>query len=116
MSIDLSIQHRLSSGDRQFFLDVTFSSSSRRIALFGPSGAGKTLTLKSIAGLLRPTSGYINVGKRTLFNAEQGIFLKPQARRLAYLFQEYALFPHLTVSQNIGFALRSGLRNPGRKA
>ncbi len=115
MSIEVSIQHLLSSGAREFRLDVHFSSEARRIALFGPSGAGKTLTLKAIAGLLRPDVGHVKVGERVLFDAAQGVFVKPQQRRLAYLFQEYALFPHLTVGQNIGFGLSMGLRNPGRK-
>lgn len=116
MSIDLSIKLLLSSGGRQFNLDMAFASQDRRIALFGPSGAGKTLTLKSIAGLLQPDSGHIKVGERTLFDSDQKICLKPQQRHLAYLFQEYALFPHLTVGQNIAFGLRKGMRNPGKKA
>lgn len=116
MSILVSIQHPLNSGRRQFMLDVSFASDARRVALFGPSGAGKTLTLKAIAGLLRPHTGRVQVGERTLFDSERGLFLKPQQRHLAYLFQEYALFPHLTVGQNIGFGLRTGWSNPGRKA
>lgn len=114
MSIDISIHHVLSSGGRQFTLDVAFASHDRRIALFGPSGAGKTLTLKAIAGLLRPDAGHVRVGEHVLFDSASNFFLKPQRRRVAYLFQEYALFPHLTVGQNIGFALSKGLSNPGR--
>ncbi|MCK9507779.1 MAG: ATP-binding cassette domain-containing protein [Pigmentiphaga sp.] len=114
MSIHVSIQHLLSAGGREFKLDMHFSSEARRIALFGPSGAGKTLTLKAIAGLLRPDAGRVTVGERVLFDSAQDIFLKPQQRRLAYLFQEYALFPHLTVGQNIGFGLSTGLFNTRR--
>lgn len=116
MSIDVSIKLLLSSGGRQFNLDMAFASQARRIALFGPSGAGKTLTLKSIAGLLCPDSGHVKVGERVLFDSSQGICLKPQQRRLAYLFQEYALFPHLTVGQNIGFGLSTGICNPGKRS
>lgn len=114
MSIDMHIQHHLSSGDRRFSLDIQLNSASRRIALFGPSGAGKTLTLKAIAGLLRPQQGHVQVGGRVLFDTEHGICLPPQRRRVAYLFQEYALFPHLTVAQNIAFGLTASLLNPGR--
>jgi molybdate transport system ATP-binding protein len=59
-----------------------------------------------LAGLERPERGYIRFGRETWFDAERGIFLPPQQRRIAYLFQEYALFPHMTVAQNIGYGLR----------
>jgi len=112
VSIDLHIRHYLTSAERQFVLDMRLASSAQRIALFGPSGAGKTLTIKAIAGLLRPQEGYVRVGGRTLFDAQRGIWLAPQRRRIAYLFQEYALFPHLTVAQNIAFGLTRAWFNP----
>jgi len=112
MRIDLHVRHRLVSAQRQFDLDVRLASDAYRIAFFGPSGAGKTLTLKAIAGLLRPQAGHVRVGGRTLFDAQRGIFLAPQQRRVAYLFQEYALFPHLTVAQNIAFGLTHAWSNP----
>jgi len=71
------------------------------IALFGPSGSGKSLTLNCLAGLVRPDSGRILVGEWTLFNREKGIDLRPQERRLGYVFQNYALFPFLTARDNI---------------
>jgi molybdate transport system ATP-binding protein len=80
--------------------------------LFGPSGAGKSLTLQAIAGLLRPDEGTIALHGNALFDSTQGVDLKPQARKIAYLFQDYALFPHLNVRQNIGFGLRPGWLNP----
>ncbi|MNV51024.1 Spermidine/putrescine import ATP-binding protein PotA [compost metagenome] len=103
------------SGDRHFQLDAAFTSSSKRIALFGPSGAGKSLTLRAVAGLLRPDAGRIEINGRVLFDSQAGICLPAQARRVAYLFQDYALFPHLTVAQNIAFGLRRGWRNPPRR-
>jgi len=112
VSIDLHVRHCLVSAQRQFTLDVRLQSDARRIALFGPSGAGKTLTIKAIAGLLRPQAGHVRVGGRTLFDAQRGICLAPQRRRIAYLFQEYALFPHLTVAQNIAFGLTHAWINP----
>src|SRR5262249_18257615 len=74
--------------------------------LFGPSGSGKTTALRCIAGLERPDRGYIRFGNETWFDSERGIFVPPQKRRVGYLFQDYALFPHLTVAQNIGYGLR----------
>jgi molybdate transport system ATP-binding protein len=73
--------------------------------LFGPSGSGKTTVLRCLAGLERPERGHIRFGEETWFDAERGIFLPPQRRRIGYLFQEYALFPHLTVAQNIAYGL-----------
>ncbi|CAG2149259.1 ATP-binding cassette domain-containing protein [Cupriavidus numazuensis] len=116
MGMQVSIRKRMVSSDRQFALDIAFDSDSRRIALFGPSGAGKSLTLRAIAGLLMPDAGRIVLNGRTLFDAEAGINVRPQERRVAYLFQEYALFPHLTVGQNIAFGLAKGWRNPRRGA
>ncbi|CAG2156234.1 Molybdenum import ATP-binding protein ModC [Cupriavidus yeoncheonensis] len=116
MSMQVSIRKRMVSADRHFELDIAFDSASRRIAVFGPSGAGKSLTLRAIAGLLMPDSGHIVLNGRTLFDAEAGINVPPQERRVAYLFQEYALFPHLTVGQNIAFGLSKSWRNPRRSA
>ncbi|ESJ19476.1 molybdenum ABC transporter ATPase [Cupriavidus sp. HPC(L)] len=114
MTLQVQVSKRLDTADRHFALDIGFSSASRRIALFGPSGAGKTLTLRAIAGLLRPDHGRIVLGKRTLFDEAAGIDVRPQQRRVAYLFQDYALFPHLTVAQNVAFGLARGWRNPPR--
>ena len=115
MSVDLRIRKNMVSGDRHFSLDVAFSSASKRIALFGPSGAGKSLTLRAVAGLLRPDAGRIEVNGRLLFDSDARVSVAPQARRVAYLFQDYALFPHLTVAQNIAFGSRRGWLNPPRR-
>lgn len=116
MSVNLRIRKNMVSGDRHFSLDVAFSSASKRIALFGPSGAGKSLTLRAVAGLLRPDAGRIEVNGRVLFDSDARISVAPQARRVAYLFQDYALFPHLTVAQNIAFGSRRGWLNPPKRA
>jgi molybdate transport system ATP-binding protein len=73
--------------------------------LFGPSGSGKSTTLRCLAGLDRPERGSIRFGDEIWFDAARGIFLPPQRRRIGYLFQDNALFPHLRVVQNIGYGL-----------
>jgi molybdate transport system ATP-binding protein len=114
MHLDMDIRATLSAGKRRFELCVQCTSDSPRIVIYGPSGAGKSLTLKAIAGLVTPDSGHIRVNGRTLFDAAAGVNLPPQARNMAYLFQDYALFPHLTVRQNVAFGLQRGWRNPPR--
>jgi molybdate transport system ATP-binding protein len=112
MQFDIDIDKTLRSAQRSFRLQVRFRSECRRLVIHGPSGSGKSLTLQAIAGLLRPDRGHIRLGGRSLFDAAAGINLAPQARRLGYLFQDYALFPHLNVRQNIAFGLARGWRNP----
>lgn len=112
---DVDVQRRLQHGERRFDLAVRLHSTAQRLVLFGPSGAGKTQTLQMIAGLARPDRGHVRLGGTTLFDAVAGVDLRPQARRLAYVFQDYALFPHLTVRQNVAFGLRRGWLNPGRQ-
>jgi molybdate transport system ATP-binding protein len=89
-----------------FTLDVEWSAGDDVAVLFGPSGAGKTLTLQCLAGLLKPDAGRLVVGGRVLFDADTGVDLPPQRRGLGYVFQGYALFPHLTVAANVAFGLR----------
>jgi molybdate transport system ATP-binding protein len=101
--------------ERDFLLDIAFRSTRQRIVLFGPSGAGKSLTLQTIAGLIQPDEGEIVLNGTTLLNTGKGIDLTPQARRIAYLFQDYALFPHLNVRQNIAFGLKRGWLNPSKQ-
>lgn len=108
----LDIKRRMLAGARQFLLDIQIDAKARRIALFGRSGAGKTLTVQAIAGLMRPDSGCIQVSGTTFYDSSQGIFLSPQQRRVGYLQQDYGLFPHLTVAQNVGFGLSGGWLNP----
>jgi molybdate transport system ATP-binding protein len=77
----------------------------RVMVLFGPSGSGKTTVLRCLAGLDRPQEGFIRFGEEVWFDAASGINRPPQKRRLAYVSQDYGLFPHLTVEQNIGFGM-----------
>jgi molybdate transport system ATP-binding protein len=74
--------------------------------LFGPSGCGKTATLRCLAGLERPDEGQVIFGNRAWFDHARRICLRPQAREIGFLFQEYALFPHLSAAQNIAYGLR----------
>jgi len=75
------------------------------LVLFGPSGAGKSTTLRAIAGLLRPVRGHIEIGNRVVYDGDSGIWLPTHERHLGYLTQEYHLFPHLNVSDNIAFGI-----------
>ena len=76
------------------------------VALVGPSGAGKTSILRAVTGLVRPTAGRIALGETTWFDAERRTFLRPDERRVGLVFQEYALFPHMTVRENVAYAGR----------
>jgi molybdate transport system ATP-binding protein len=115
MSVDVAIRKSLQADDRRFELDVAFASDHRRIVLFGPSGAGKSLTLRAMAGLMTPDAGHVRVDGRALFDRRTGLNLPARDREVAYLFQDYALFPHLTVAQNIGFGRQRGWLNPPRR-
>ena len=75
------------------------------LVLFGPSGVGKTLTLRALAGLERPVSGTVRQQGRTLFDAAAGVCLRPQERRVGYVPQHAALFPHLSVRGNVAFGV-----------
>jgi molybdate transport system ATP-binding protein len=87
-----------------FDLDVDFEAGSGITVLFGASGAGKTLTLDSIAGFARPDNGRILLDDRILFDGDAGVSLRPQDRGCGYVFQNYALFPHMTLRENLAFA------------
>lgn len=106
MHLDVDIQKTVRHGRQSFTLQVRFGSEEDFVVLFGPSGAGKTLTLQAIAGLLQPDRGRIVASGRVLFDSAAGINLPIRRRGIGYVFQDYALFPHLTVAENIAFALR----------
>lgn len=108
---DVDIRTTLRAPRRTFELRVAFRTDSRRVVIVGPSGSGKSLTLQAIAGLLRPDEGRIAVAGAELFDSASGRNLRPQERGVGYLFQDYALFPHLNVRQNIGFGLHRGWLN-----
>ena len=97
MSLHVDIRKKLGS----FTLDVNFTAERGITSLLGASGCGKSMTLKCIAGIEKPDEGVIELDGRTLYDSAKGINLPPQARRVGYLFQNYALFPNMTVRQNI---------------
>jgi len=84
-----------------FSLDVSVETEAQAVAIVGPSGSGKTTMLDAVAGLRRPDAGLIQVGPKILFNSHNGINLPPHERRVGYVPQDLALFPHLTVQQNV---------------
>ncbi|UFP93976.1 ABC transporter ATP-binding protein [Gloeobacter morelensis] len=88
-----------------FQLAVDFAVEGGLIVLFGPSGCGKSSTLAAIAGLLQPDRGRIALGEEVFCDSERNIHIAPQRRRLGFVFQNYALFPHLNVERNICFAI-----------
>ncbi len=97
MSLRVDIRKSLGS----FTLDVDFTAAQGITSLLGASGCGKSMTLKCIAGIEKPDEGRIELDGRVLFDSAQGVNLPPQQRRVGYLFQNYALFPNMTVRQNI---------------
>ena len=96
-----------------FRLDVEFQGHSNRIGILGASGCGKSMALQLLAGIASPSQGYISIGGNVLFDSRQRINKKPQQRRIGYLFQNYALFPTMTVAENIGAGLRG--RKPEKR-
>jgi len=97
----------LGAGAPSFVLDVSMEVSAGITILFGPSGAGKSTLLDCIAGLARPDTGRIALGGEVLFDSARGIELPPQERRVAYVFQTLALFPHLSVEENVAYGLNA---------
>jgi molybdate transport system ATP-binding protein len=89
-----------------FDLDVDFALNRELLAILGPSGSGKTMTLQCVAGLTKPDEGHIEINGKVLFDSTTGINLPPQRRRVGFVFQNYALFPHMTVTQNVAYSIR----------
>lgn len=89
----------------QFELDISLQAGAEMVVIFGPSGAGKSLTLRTLAGLITPQAGYIRVAGQLWYDSRRGICLPPQVRRVGYVPQNYALFPHLSVAQNVAYGL-----------
>ncbi len=115
INTDIAIHKRFGGQTANFVLDVAFQAASNRLVLLGPSGAGKSLTLKIIAGLMAADQGHIRIGGKTLWDSSRGIHIRPQQRRIGLVWQNYALFPHLNVRQNIGFGLHRGWLKPCRQ-
>ena len=96
---------------KEFDLDVSFELKNKRLGILGPSGCGKSMTLKSIAGIVTPDTGVISLAtdeETVYFDSDNKINLKPQKRNVGYLFQNYALFPNMTVEENIATGLSKG--------
>ena len=106
--IQIHIKHPMKSakGDLLLEFDKEFAKSDF-VSLYGESGAGKTTILRIIAGLVKPEFGFIKVGDKVWFDSEKKIFLPPQKRKVGFVFQDYALFPNLSVRENLKFALES---------
>lgn len=104
MRIELRVAKQLG----ELTLDVDLATDAPIAALFAPSGAGKTTLLNTVAGLSRPDAGRIAIAGATLFDADIGVDLPPEARRVGYVFQDRRLFPHLTVRQNLLYGRRDG--------
>lgn len=107
---DFHLQKILRHGAQQFALNWAYTGSAQRLVLVGPSGCGKSQSLRILAGISRADHGHAQIAGRTLFDSQT--WLPPQKRALAYLFQDYLLFPHLNVRQNLAFSLQRGWRNP----
>ncbi|MFQ9427150.1 MAG: sulfate/molybdate ABC transporter ATP-binding protein [Oscillospiraceae bacterium] len=110
MSLYVDIEKRLGA----FRLQSKFEVADETLALLGASGCGKSVTLKCIAGIMTPDRGRIVLNGRVLFDSEKRTDLTPQQRRVGYLFQQYALFPNMTVEQNILCGIRAGSRSEKR--
>lgn len=111
--LKLKIRKSLGRGKRSFLLNIDISVSlDKNVIIFGPSGSGKSLTMLCLTGLMAPNEGIIQFKDEIFFsknyNSEKHIFVKPQKRKIGYLPQNYALFPHLTLLQNVAYA-KSGL-------
>jgi molybdate transport system ATP-binding protein len=93
-----------------FKLDVAFSVDGEVLGILGPSGSGKTMTLLCIAGLLPPDNGLIQLNDRVLFDSSKKVNLPPKVRNVGFVFQNYALFPHLSAGKNIAYGIRNRSR------
>ena len=112
MSLEVTIAKRFEG----FTLHADFAAGNTAAAILGASGCGKSMTLRCIAGVVKPDSGRIVLDGRVLFDSEKGIDLPPQQRNVGLLFQNYALFPNMTVEQNILCALKKEKDPAARKA
>jgi molybdate transport system ATP-binding protein len=111
--LDVDLHVALHSDERDFQLHARFATPSMRTALLGPSGAGKSTVLLAIAGLVPGAKGHVRLGDTTLLDTAAGIDLPARERRIGFVFQDYALFPHMTVQRNILFGMhRLGVAVP----
>ncbi|TSE11353.1 ATP-binding cassette domain-containing protein [Aquimarina algiphila] len=107
--IHIAVQKKLTAVEGEMLLDVDFTLEEGKLTtLYGESGAGKTSIFRIISGLLKADKGLITIKQKTWLDTEQKIYLKPQQRKVGLVFQEYALFPNMTVKENLFFALEKG--------
>ncbi len=104
--LDIHVRLALQSTGRHFALDAQFTSTAARTALMGASGSGKSTVLMAVAGLAPLARGHVRVGTHTLLDSARHIDLPARERRIGIVFQDYALFPHMTVEQNLAFGVR----------
>lgn len=107
--IEVDARVGLRSGSGLFTLETSFASASRRVVIFGASGSGKSVTLRLMAGLMRPDAGRVVLDGEVVFDSGKGVDVPPRKRRIGFVFQDYALFPQLTVRANVAFGLRRGV-------
>ena len=118
MLFELDIKKTLTAGNHPFQLHSRLRTEDRNVVILGPSGSGKSLTLFAVAGLVTPDEGHIRINGRTVFDSRRGINLPARDRNVGFVFQNYALFPHLTVRENVAFGLSRSLwqsRSRGQK-
>lgn len=101
MSLKFSLKKNL----HDFSLDIELSLNNELAVLFGPSGSGKSITLNMLSGIVKPEKGIVNINGKDVFNSEKNINVPMRDRRIGYLFQDYALFPHMTVFENIAYGI-----------
>ncbi|MBI1824117.1 MAG: ABC transporter ATP-binding protein [Nitrospirae bacterium] len=109
MSTKPYLEIRIQKNFAGFQLDVCWNAGNEMVVLFGPSGAGKSMTLQAISGLLKIQQGFIRIGDQVAYDSVSGIDISPQKRETGYLFQNFALFPHMTARKNILY----GHHHPG---
>ncbi len=112
MSVEFVIKKKM----QDFSLDVSMKSSAKRIGILGASGCGKSMTLKSIAGIVNPDEGNIVINGKIVFDSKRKINERTQKRNVGYMFQNYALFPNMTVEKNILCGLTCGKEEKMQKA
>jgi len=106
MKLIADIKKRLKSRDREFNLDVSLNINDDMTVIYGASGSGKTMTIQAIAGLTNPDSGFIRIDNDIFFDSDKAVNVPIRKRNIGFLFQDYALFPHLSVKDNISYPLR----------
>jgi molybdate transport system ATP-binding protein len=112
----LSVRAQLARDAGPFAVDVVFDAPPGVTILFGPSGSGKTTTLAIIAGLVRPTAGRVAIGGDVWFDADASVDVAVHRRRIAFVFQSLALFPHMTAAQNVVYGMDRTLHREARRA